>query len=87
VLGHFFFNDPIPTWKLGDSRQKPGDQEHNRKEWIESRLAELAGNFAVAVGGFSVMNNHLHVECVVNLTPWILGTQASDLFSQHIPRA
>jgi hypothetical protein len=29
-----------------------------RKEWIESRLEELAGCFAVAVGGFSVMNNH-----------------------------
>ena len=38
-----------------------GDEEHNRKEWIESRLEELANCFAVAVGGFSVMNNHLHV--------------------------
>jgi hypothetical protein len=38
-----------------------GNKEHNRKEWIESRLQELAGCFAVAVGGFSVMNNHLHV--------------------------
>ena len=38
-----------------------GDEEHNRKEWIESRLEELAGCFAVAVGGFSIMNNHLHV--------------------------
>ena len=38
-----------------------GDQEHNRKEWIESRLQELADCFALAVGGFSVMNNHLHV--------------------------
>ena len=35
-----------------------GDQEHNRREWIEGRLEELAGCFAVAVGGFSVMNNH-----------------------------
>jgi hypothetical protein len=38
-----------------------GDQEYNRKEWIENWLQELAGCFAVAVGGFSVMNNHLHV--------------------------
>jgi hypothetical protein len=38
-----------------------GEQEHNRKEWIENRLEELAGCFAVAVGGFSVMNNHLNV--------------------------
>jgi hypothetical protein len=28
----------------------PGDQEHNCQEWIESRLEELAGYFAVAVG-------------------------------------
>jgi hypothetical protein len=39
----------------------PGEQEHHRKEWIENRLEELAGCFAVAVGGFSVMNNHVHV--------------------------
>jgi hypothetical protein len=38
-----------------------GDEKHNRKEWIESRLEELAGCFAVTVGGFAVMNNHLHV--------------------------
>jgi hypothetical protein len=30
-----------------------GDQENNRREWIESRLKELARCFAVAVGGFS----------------------------------
>jgi hypothetical protein len=38
-----------------------GDEEHNRKEWIENRLEELASCFAVAVGGFSAMDNHLHV--------------------------
>jgi REP element-mobilizing transposase RayT len=38
-----------------------GDQEHNRKEWIENRLEVLSRCFAVAVAGFSVMNNHLHV--------------------------
>jgi hypothetical protein len=31
-----------------------GEREHNRKEWIENRLEELAGISAVAVGGFSV---------------------------------
>jgi REP element-mobilizing transposase RayT len=34
---------------------------HNRKEWLEKRLEELAGISAVAVGGFSVMNDHLHL--------------------------
>ena len=39
----------------------------NRREWIERRLEELAEIFAVAVGGFSVMDNHLHV--LVRLDP------------------
>ena len=38
-----------------------GEGPINRKEWIENRLEELAEIFAVAVGGFSVMDNHLHV--------------------------
>ena len=33
----------------------------DRKEWIECRLRELAEIFAVSVGGFSVMDNHLHL--------------------------
>ena len=35
----------------------------DRKQWIENRLKLLAENFAVAVGGFAVMDNHLHVLC------------------------
>ena len=35
--------------------------DHNRKEWLENRLEELADIFAVAVGGFSVMDKHLHL--------------------------
>ena len=33
----------------------------DRKEWIKLRLRKLADIFAVAVGGFSVLDNHLHV--------------------------
>ncbi len=33
----------------------------DRKEWIERRLKELAEIFAVSVGGFSIMDNHLHL--------------------------
>jgi len=36
----------------------------DRKLWIEHRLKELAEIFAVAVGGFSVMDNHLHLSFV-----------------------
>jgi hypothetical protein len=32
-----------------------GEEPHKRKQWIENRLQELAGIFAVSVGGFSVM--------------------------------
>ena len=39
----------------------------DRKAWIEQRLQKLAQIFAVGVGGFSVMDNHLHV--LVRLDP------------------
>ena len=39
----------------------------DRKEWIDRRLEELAEIFAVSVGGFSVMDNHLHL--LVRLDP------------------
>ena len=34
-----------------------GEGDDNRKEWLDNRLQELADIFAVAVGGFSVMDN------------------------------
>ena len=40
-----------------------GEGFEHRKQWIEDRLELLAGNFAVSVCGFSVMDNHLHVLC------------------------
>ncbi len=33
----------------------------DRKAWIENRLKELAEIFAISVGGFSVLDNHLHL--------------------------
>ena len=33
----------------------------HRKDWIQSRLEELAGIFAVDLLGFSVMSNHIHL--------------------------
>ena len=38
-----------------------GEGTTDRKVWIETRLQELAEIFAVSVGGFSVMDNHLHL--------------------------
>ena len=53
-----------------------GEQE--RKQWIETRLRELAEIFAVSVGGFSVLDNHLHV--LVRLDPEVVqGWTAEDV--------
>jgi REP element-mobilizing transposase RayT len=38
-----------------------GEGFEHRKQWIEDRLELLAGSFAVAVCGFAVLDNHLHV--------------------------
>jgi hypothetical protein len=37
-----------------------GKGAHDRKEWNETRLRELAVIFSVAVGGFSVLDNYPH---------------------------
>jgi REP element-mobilizing transposase RayT len=39
----------------------------DRKQRLENRLRELAESFAVSVGGFSILDNHLHV--LVRLDP------------------
>jgi hypothetical protein len=38
-----------------------GEGELDRKQWIEDRLKELAEIFSVSVGGFAILDNHLHV--------------------------
>jgi len=46
-----------------------GEGPNDRKVWIEKRLEELAQIFSIAVGGFSVLDNHLHI--LVRLDPEI----------------
>lgn len=38
-----------------------GEGRSHRKEWIEQRLKELVGIFAIECAGFSLMDNHLHL--------------------------
>ena len=38
-----------------------GEGREHRKQWIEHRLRELVDVFAVQCGGFSIMDNHLHL--------------------------
>jgi REP element-mobilizing transposase RayT len=44
-----------------------GEGMHNRKSWIDHRLEELAEIFSVAVAGFAILDNHLHL--LVRLDP------------------
>ena len=37
------------------------DQTAHRKDWIKRRLVELERIFAIEVGGFAIMGNHLHL--------------------------
>lgn len=46
-----------------------GEGFEHRKAWIEARLELLAGNFAISVCGFAVMDNHLH--CLTRLDPGV----------------
>jgi hypothetical protein len=38
-----------------------GEGHGHRKDWIQARLRELVGIFAIDCGGFAVMDNHLHL--------------------------
>jgi REP element-mobilizing transposase RayT len=52
---------------LSEANGNENEEPFDGKQWIELRLQELAEIFSVAVGGFSVMDNHLHV--LVRLDP------------------
>ena len=54
------------AWLCGDDRESGRTYEH-RRQWVEDRIAELADIFAVAIWGYAVMSNHLHV--VVEVIP------------------
>ena len=41
--------------------------QQDRKLWIETRVRELAEIFAISIGGFSILDNHLHL--LVRLDP------------------
>ena len=38
-----------------------GEGLSDRKQWIEARLQKLSENFAIGIGGFAILDNHLHV--------------------------
>ena len=54
-----------------------GEGFEHPKQWIEDRLEELAGIFAVSISGFAVLDNHLHV--VLRL----MGPKLTDSWSDR----
>ncbi len=40
-----------------------GEGMHDRKSWIEHRLGEPAEIFSLAVAGFAILDNYLHLWC------------------------
>ena len=61
--------------------EAPGDESGEEplspKEWIEKRLQELAGIFAVGVAGFSVMDNEICPWSVVRCPLQNAGRRAA----------
>ena len=48
------------AWLCGIDPYDGKSYEH-RREWVEQRLLELAGIFAVGIQAYAVMSNHVHV--------------------------
>lgn len=44
-----------------------GQSYEHRRDWVESRLLELANVFAVDVCAYAVMSNHLHLVLKVDI--------------------
>ena len=57
-----------------------GEGREHRKQWIEHRLRELVDIFAVQCGGFSIMDNHLHL--LLRLDP----DRARDWSAEEVAR-
>jgi hypothetical protein len=62
-----------------------GEGDDDRREWLENRLEELAEIFAVAVGGFSMMENHLHV--LLRLDPEVAQAWSDSVYIDLNPVA
>ncbi|MFM7059467.1 MAG: transposase [Planctomycetota bacterium] len=59
----------------GRDRRAGRDYSH-RREWIRSRLEELAGIFAIETLGYAIMANHMHL--VIRTRPDISSTWSDD---------
>jgi hypothetical protein len=68
-----------------------GTYEH-RRDWVESRMRELAGVFAVEVASYAVMSNHLHVvlrmdpEAVQSWPAQVVAERWCAVFHKCLPK-
>ena len=67
------------------------DGSPGRKDWIDNRLRELDRIFAIAVGGFSIKDNHLHLLLRIDVADVseirngsVAATKVSDGFEHDL---
>jgi len=65
----------VRRWLCGEDQGSGRSYEH-RRQWVEDSIAELAEVFAVAVWGYAVISNHLHV--VVEVIPQVAAVWTAD---------
>jgi hypothetical protein len=58
-----------------------GEGENDRKVWIENRLREPAEIFSLAVAGFAVLDNHVHM--LVRLDPEVANGWSDEEVSRR----
>ena len=69
-----------------------GDGFAHRKGWVEERLRQLAGVFAVDVAAFAVMSNHVHVvarfapEAAAQWSAAEVAERWAELFGTRLPQ-
>ena len=66
----------------GEDRLTGRSFEH-RRQWVEDRIHELAGIFGVAIWGYAVMSNHIHVV-VQTLRAAVAGWSADEVAARWL---
>ncbi|WP_041766599.1 transposase [Psychromonas ingrahamii] len=60
-----------------------GENYEHRREWVDSRIVELATIFAIDICAYAVMSNHLHVVLKVNADKAVNWSDKAVLVQWH----